>query len=149
MQRRSTGEETAARVALGRALRADPDYVFARLLHTACNEGLDPEPLRRCLRQARAAEGRAEEPPTSVTETDPEGRTTAVTPLGEASSGASSGASCGAAGPPRRQSGPAAPGKPGGHGRPGGQSGPRARTGPGSGDRARRRPGPRGVRSPR
>ncbi|MEV4331152.1 DUF4192 domain-containing protein [Streptomyces sp. NPDC049597] len=47
----SLGDEPAARVALGLALRADPGYVFARLLHQACNEGLDPETLRHCLRQ--------------------------------------------------------------------------------------------------
>ncbi|MFI6057843.1 DUF4192 domain-containing protein [Streptomyces sp. NPDC051286] len=46
----STGDEPGARVALGLALRADPDYTFAQLLHQACNEGLDPEALRRCLR---------------------------------------------------------------------------------------------------
>lgn len=46
----STGDEPAARVALGRALRVDPDYVFARLLHEACNQGLDPETVRSCLR---------------------------------------------------------------------------------------------------
>ncbi|MDT0320672.1 DUF4192 domain-containing protein [Streptomyces millisiae] len=51
----STGDELGARVALGRALEIDPEYVFARLLHQACNEGLDPEPLRRCMRQQRAA----------------------------------------------------------------------------------------------
>jgi hypothetical protein len=47
----STGDEPGARVALGRALRVDPEYVFARLLHQACNEGLDPEALRSCLRK--------------------------------------------------------------------------------------------------
>ncbi|WP_335933418.1 DUF4192 domain-containing protein [Streptomyces sp. PTD5-9] len=55
----STGDEPAARVALGLALRADPHYTFAQLLHEACNQGLDPETLRRCLRgerEARAAE---------------------------------------------------------------------------------------------
>ncbi|QGZ51403.1 DUF4192 family protein [Streptomyces sp. QHH-9511] len=52
----STGDEPAARVALGLALEADPQYVFARLLHQACNEGLDPESLRSCLRAER--EGR-------------------------------------------------------------------------------------------
>ncbi|MGW3656057.1 DUF4192 domain-containing protein [Streptomyces sp. NPDC005151] len=46
----STGDEPGARVALGLALRVDPDYTFAQLLHQACNEGLDPEALRRCLR---------------------------------------------------------------------------------------------------
>ncbi|MEU6988286.1 DUF4192 domain-containing protein [Streptomyces sp. NPDC046324] len=49
----STGDEPAARAALGLALDADPDYVFARLLHQACNEGLDPESLRSCLRHER------------------------------------------------------------------------------------------------
>jgi hypothetical protein len=54
----SVGDEAGARVALERALDADPDYVFARLLHQACNEGVDPEALRRCMRQQRAARGR-------------------------------------------------------------------------------------------
>jgi hypothetical protein len=35
------------------ALGADPSYLFARLLHQACNEGLDPESIRRCLRAER------------------------------------------------------------------------------------------------
>ncbi|WP_328718981.1 DUF4192 domain-containing protein [Streptomyces sp. NBC_00247] len=47
----STGDEPGARVALSLALRADPDYAFAQLLHQACNEGVDPEKLRRCLRE--------------------------------------------------------------------------------------------------
>lgn len=51
----STGDEPGARVALGHALRLDPDYTFARLLHQACNEGLDPEALRHCLRQERSS----------------------------------------------------------------------------------------------
>ncbi|WP_432088184.1 DUF4192 domain-containing protein [Streptomyces sp. bgisy095] len=49
----STGDEPTARVALGLALEADPEYVFAQLLHQACNEGLDPESLRSCLRGER------------------------------------------------------------------------------------------------
>ncbi|WP_434597538.1 DUF4192 domain-containing protein [Streptomyces sp. A5-4] len=53
----STGDEPGARVALGLALQADPDYHFAQLLHQACNEGIDPEALRRCLRQEQAAHG--------------------------------------------------------------------------------------------
>ncbi|WP_093851258.1 DUF4192 domain-containing protein [Streptomyces pini] len=53
----SGGDEPGARVALGRALELDPEYVFARLLHGACNSGLDPEPLRQCLRRQRAARG--------------------------------------------------------------------------------------------
>ncbi|MEV6792294.1 DUF4192 domain-containing protein [Streptomyces sp. NPDC051320] len=50
----STGDEPGARVALGQALRLDPQYTFARLLHQACNEGLDPEALRHCLRKERS-----------------------------------------------------------------------------------------------
>ncbi|MEU9983473.1 DUF4192 domain-containing protein [Streptomyces sp. NPDC050856] len=56
----STGDEPGARVALGLALEADPEYVFARLLHQACNEGLDPEGLRQCLREERDTRAAAE-----------------------------------------------------------------------------------------
>ncbi|MYR41158.1 DUF4192 domain-containing protein [Streptomyces sp. SID5910] len=59
----SVGDELEAREALAMALGADPDYLFARLLHQACNEGLDPESVRRCLRTERterADSGRAE-----------------------------------------------------------------------------------------
>ncbi|WP_131723955.1 DUF4192 domain-containing protein, partial [Streptomyces showdoensis] len=49
----SSGDEPSARVALSLALDADPEYLFARLLHQACNEGLDPESLRSCLRRER------------------------------------------------------------------------------------------------
>ncbi|MFJ9153649.1 DUF4192 domain-containing protein [Streptomyces sp. NPDC102270] len=52
----SEGDEIEAREALAMALGADPSYLFARLLHQACNEGLDPESIRRCLRAER--EGR-------------------------------------------------------------------------------------------
>jgi hypothetical protein len=51
----SSGDDTGARVALSRALEADPEYVFANLLYQALNDGLSPEPLRRCMRQQRAA----------------------------------------------------------------------------------------------
>lgn len=49
----SGGDEPTARVALGLALRLDPTYTFAQLLHQAFNEGLDPETLRRCMRGER------------------------------------------------------------------------------------------------
>ncbi|MER5730407.1 DUF4192 domain-containing protein [Streptomyces sp. NPDC002138] len=49
----STGDEPTARIVLGLALRADADYRFAQLLHHACNEGIDPEGLRECLRAER------------------------------------------------------------------------------------------------
>lgn len=55
----STGDELEAREALAMALGADPDYLFARLLHQACNEGLDPESIRRCLRAEREGRGSA------------------------------------------------------------------------------------------
>ncbi|MEV5550830.1 DUF4192 domain-containing protein [Streptomyces sp. NPDC052309] len=54
----STGDELEAREALAMALGADPDYLFARLLHQACNEGLDPESIRRCLRAERGGRDR-------------------------------------------------------------------------------------------
>lgn len=57
----SSGDEPSARVALSLALEADPEYLFARLLHQACNEGLDPESLRSCLRSERDARAAAEE----------------------------------------------------------------------------------------
>ncbi|MGV9558132.1 DUF4192 family protein [Streptomyces sp. NPDC003522] len=51
----SSGDGLEAREALAMALGADPGYLFARLLHHACNEGLDPESVRRCLRSEREA----------------------------------------------------------------------------------------------
>ncbi|MFI0962439.1 DUF4192 domain-containing protein [Streptomyces sp. NPDC021080] len=56
----SMGDELEAREALAMALGADPDYLFARLLHQACNEGLDPESVRRCLRAERTGSGPTE-----------------------------------------------------------------------------------------
>lgn len=58
----SSGDETEARIAFRLALAADPGYTFARLLHEACNSGLDPEPLRRCLRDERDQRERWSEP---------------------------------------------------------------------------------------
>ncbi|MFF4115712.1 DUF4192 domain-containing protein [Streptomyces sp. NPDC001714] len=49
----SAGDDLEAREAFAMALGADPDYLFAKLLHQACNEGLDPESIRRCLRTER------------------------------------------------------------------------------------------------
>lgn len=59
----SSGDEPAARVALGLALRLDPTYTFAQLLHQAFNEGLDPETLRRCMRAERIATGGSPQAP--------------------------------------------------------------------------------------
>lgn len=67
----STGDEPGARVALAMALRADPEYTFAQLLHRACNEGLDPEMLRRCLRGDDGDDGGPEEATTDTEEGGP------------------------------------------------------------------------------
>lgn len=50
----SLGDEPEARVALGLALELDPGYTFAQLLHRGCNQGLDVEEVRRCLRDQLA-----------------------------------------------------------------------------------------------
>ncbi|MCZ4508793.1 DUF4192 domain-containing protein [Streptomyces sp. ActVer] len=62
----SSGDELEAREALAMALGADPGYLFARLLHQACNEGLDPESIRRCLRKERVDRADAEAIASSV-----------------------------------------------------------------------------------
>ncbi|MFJ3309227.1 DUF4192 family protein [Streptomyces sp. NPDC086549] len=66
----STGDDLEAREALAMALGADPDYLFARLLHQACNEGLDPETVRRCLRAERAGHADAESGSETTSEDD-------------------------------------------------------------------------------
>ncbi|MFJ2723244.1 DUF4192 family protein [Streptomyces collinus] len=69
----SGGDELEAREALAMALGADPDYLFARLLHQACNEGLDPESIRRCLRAERAERTAAPGPAPTAGPAQPEG----------------------------------------------------------------------------
>jgi hypothetical protein len=78
----STGDELEAREALAMALGADPDYLFARLLHQACNEGLDPESIRSCLRAERKGRGRtvAELLNAPADADDPTGRGTTAAP---------------------------------------------------------------------
>jgi hypothetical protein len=49
----SSGDYVTARLAFGRALDLDPHYTFARLLHAALDGGLDPEPIRQCLRREK------------------------------------------------------------------------------------------------
>ncbi|MFD4632823.1 DUF4192 domain-containing protein [Streptomyces sp. NPDC058284] len=51
----SLGDPTEGQEALDMALRADSGYAFALLLHQACNEEVDPEAIRRCLRRERDA----------------------------------------------------------------------------------------------
>ncbi|GAA1945441.1 DUF4192 domain-containing protein [Streptomyces durmitorensis] len=53
----SLGDTTEGQEALDMALCADPGYTFAQLLRHACAGGLDPEPIRRCLRRERTDRG--------------------------------------------------------------------------------------------
>ncbi|MFG2935019.1 DUF4192 family protein [Streptomyces sp. NPDC048282] len=130
----SAGDDLEAREALAMALGADPDYLFARLLHQACNEGLDPEAIRRCLRTERT--GRAGANRTSAKSATADGTT------------ADSATTDGAA-----MDSPAAVGDTGGRTDPGSgrtppaASGPRRRRGPRTGGGAEgRRPHPEGTR---
>lgn len=47
----SLGDLVEGQEALDMALSVDPEYMFAQLLHHACNDGMDPESVRRCLRR--------------------------------------------------------------------------------------------------
>ncbi|WP_409238946.1 DUF4192 domain-containing protein [Streptomyces sp. PA5.6] len=51
----SLGDLAEGQEALDMALVADPRYAFALLLNQACNDDLDPESIRRCLRRKRKA----------------------------------------------------------------------------------------------
>ncbi|MFD9044409.1 DUF4192 domain-containing protein [Streptomyces bottropensis] len=93
----SSGDELEAREALAMALAADPDYLFARLLHQACNEGLDPETIRRCLRSERRGRDLAAAPAGAGTD----GETSAADPSPDNPS--ASDRPCVAAGPRRRR----------------------------------------------
>ena len=53
-----TGDQVTARVALGRALAADPDYTFAQLLYQAVNAGAEPGDLCATLRDERRSRQR-------------------------------------------------------------------------------------------
>ena len=76
----SSGDELEAREALAMALGADAGYLFARLLHQACNEGLDPESIRRCLRRERVDRAEAEVIATSASPGDADGGPAHVLP---------------------------------------------------------------------
>lgn len=66
----STGDDLEAREAFAMALGADPGYLFAKLLHQACNEGIDPESIRRCLRTERTKPAQYVEPTESTEPTE-------------------------------------------------------------------------------
>ncbi|MEU7152089.1 DUF4192 domain-containing protein [Streptomyces sp. NPDC045456] len=149
----ATGDQPSARVALGRALTLDPEYLFAQLLHRGINQGLDPETLRRCLREEREErDERADGAPASGVALASERDSVPVLVDGPA---AAPGASPGTTRPdgsgrrdgaerPAASGGPGRAGRPGGSGRcggsdrPGGSRGstrPAARTSTGRGGR--------------
>ncbi|UQI47492.1 DUF4192 domain-containing protein [Streptomyces sp. HU2014] len=109
----SIGDHPEARVALSRALSLDPQYLFAQLLHRACNEGLDPEPLRNCLRReqadralraavrAEAAAARVEAAASAVEEERPRRAARRGARPGGATGGTGPGGTTGPAGRPR------------------------------------------------
>lgn len=53
-----TGDQVTARIALGRALVADPGYTFAQLLYEAVNTGAEPHSLCATLRAERRSRER-------------------------------------------------------------------------------------------
>ncbi|GCD34351.1 hypothetical protein OEIGOIKO_02081 [Streptomyces chrestomyceticus JCM 4735] len=154
----ATGDQPSARVALGRALTLDPEYLFAQLLHRGINQGLDPETLRRCLREERdeRADGASASGVVLASKRD-------SVPVLVDGPAAAPGASPGTARPgetgrgdgserPAASDGPGGAGRPGGSGRcggsdrPGGPRGstrPASRTGTGRGGRRSARPGDR------
>ncbi|WEB39986.1 DUF4192 domain-containing protein [Streptomyces yunnanensis] len=145
----STADGPAARVALSRALTADPDCLFAQLLHRAINEGLDPEPLRRCLRRQREEANEPDEPD-EIEATDETEETEATEAIEEARTAET--AADGTAAPPAGRRQPAqrpTPPRPGDSARtrgPRGGTGPGSRTTGASGDRRTGRDGDRSRR---
>lgn len=100
----STEDGPSARVALSCALTLDPEYTFAQLLHRAINEGLDPEPLRRCLRE------QSREAVSAATEPAPAAKSAPTAPEASRSAKRSGAARPGPAGPPRGPRGATRPG---------------------------------------
>ncbi|CAM5393991.1 hypothetical protein SALBM135S_08107 [Streptomyces alboniger] len=74
----SLGDLVEGQEALDMALCVDSEYMFALLLHRACNEGMDPEPIRRCLRSK--SEGDAPGTAAHQRSSDPEGESLADQP---------------------------------------------------------------------
>ncbi|MFF2652766.1 DUF4192 domain-containing protein [Streptomyces sp. NPDC058045] len=99
----STGDEVEAREALAMALGVDGEYRFAQLLHEACVVGLDPELLRRFLRNERHTrrEAAVRKPPTG-------GSARVRRPVGARPPGKPGGAAAGGRGG-RAPSGPGVP----------------------------------------
>lgn len=144
----STGDELEAREALAMALGADSDYLFARLLHQACNEGLDPESIRRCLRSERtgrteagAEQLSAADRPASLDVSEPPGTVTRrrrrARSAGSGGGGRPSHRSPGTSGPRRR--------RPADEASPAGEGSGRAPEGASGRPRVRREGGRRGT----
>ncbi|MDT0450244.1 DUF4192 domain-containing protein [Streptomyces hesseae] len=167
----SIGDHPEARVALSRALSTDPEYLFAQLLHRACNDGMDPEHLRRCLRReradravhaaahaevARAAAADAKTAGTKEVVEAPRAREAAdhAQERRRRDRPATAGAGTADVGPvgvgstgPGGTSGPSGSGGTSGPGSSAGPVGPAGASGPAGRARTRRRGGPRGARS--
>ncbi|MER5889927.1 DUF4192 domain-containing protein [Streptomyces sp. NPDC001941] len=142
----STGDEAEARVALRLSLEADPQYVFARLLHQACNQGMDPEEVRGFLRPENGgAEGRLPGlvPAGTPYEAEREGGGAYAGVGGAGLAGVVPQGAVAEPGEPVRADGPTAPGGPGGPAGCGAEAGGGAEPGavPEAGEpgRARRR----------
>ncbi|MFE9373930.1 DUF4192 domain-containing protein [Streptomyces sp. NPDC006711] len=142
----STGDDPNARVAFSLALRADPEYRFAYLLHQACNQGLDPEELRICLREERAARRRGVEVGASVREED-EAPVEGAAPVDDSASAAAKEGRTARTRVRRRVPPPTGRGgtgqQPGGPARPAGPPQPAGPRPEGTRTRARRRSGER------
>ncbi|MFF2024160.1 DUF4192 domain-containing protein [Streptomyces sp. NPDC058171] len=133
----SIGDGLEAREALAMALAADPDYLFARLLHRACNDGLSIETMRECIRQggqereaarARATDARPGPQPDRAAPAPRSARTAAALRRGKARQRAAGGSR-----------GPLPSGPPT---RPGSRPRPAARPRPVASPRPVTRPGP-------
>ncbi|MGV9878121.1 DUF4192 domain-containing protein [Streptomyces sp. NPDC003006] len=75
----SLGDLAEGQEALDMALCADPEYMFAQLLNRACNEDMDPEPIRRCLRRRHSD---CDDDPDGTSASSPEGNAALESPGG-------------------------------------------------------------------
>ncbi|MFH8289866.1 DUF4192 domain-containing protein [Streptomyces sp. NPDC018059] len=157
----SLGDLAEGQEALDMALCADPEYMFALLLNRACNEDMDPEPIRRCLRRRRDDHDDRDDHDGEVALESPDG----MADMPQAEGLLEAGASTTRESAPRRRrrrlprspgsDGPSTSDVPrtsGGPGSPratGGPSGSRASGGPGTGPQNRRRTLRRGTRNGR
>ncbi|MEU7649118.1 DUF4192 domain-containing protein [Streptomyces huasconensis] len=157
----SLGDLAEGQEALDMALCADSEYMFALLLNRACNEDMDPEPIRRCLRRRRDDRGDVEGPDGGAAFASPDGSAEPADAKGLLEAGASNAQESAprrrrrrlprspGSGSPSAADCPRASGRPGGSRTPGGPSGSRATGGSGTGPQNRRHTLRRGARNGR